>query len=173
MGTKVGLVAIMNEAGDQVVEIRDLGPVPVVVKGNDRVKVFEEIRPELAEGETYTGFADEIMVTKVKRTWSVGPAPVVVPDRISDRQFFQTLAEPPFELITQAEALAAVKTGTVPAALIALMAGLPPEAQFSTEMLLSGAIEFRRHHPLVEAFGTAFGWTSEQIDAFWIEAFKR
>lgn len=172
MATKSGLVAILNATGDAVIEIRDLGPDPIGVKPGI-VKTFEEIRPDLADGEIYTGFTDEIMVTKVKRTWSKAVPPVPVPETISDRQFFQALAESPFKIITQEEALAAVKTGDLPASMIAMIQALPDAAKFSAEMILSGATEFRRSHPLVAAFGTAFGWTSEQIDAFWIEAAKK
>lgn len=93
---------------------------------------------------------------------------LVVPVAISDRQFFQTLAER--GLITQAEALAAVKTGDIPAAMTAIVADMPPEGQFQAEMLLSGATEFRRSHALVEAFGAAMGWSANDIDVFWIEA---
>lgn len=171
MGTKIGLVAIMNEAGDAIIEIRDVGPDPVPVK-QSRVKTFEEIKPDLAEGEQYDGFDDQIMTTKVKRVWSVIPIPVVVPEVISDRQFFQMLATPPYALITQEEALAAVKTGDIPVAMLTILSGMPEGEKFKAEMLLSGATEFRRSNALVTAFGLAMGWTTEQIDGFWIGAAK-
>ncbi|MER9003338.1 hypothetical protein NKI15_06875 [Mesorhizobium sp. M0862] len=91
-----------------------------------------------------------------------------VPEVISDRQFFQALAVG--GIITQAEALAAVKTGVIPAAMVALIAALPEANRFAAEMLLSGATEFKRAHPLTSAFGAAFGWGESQIDEFWIEA---
>lgn len=172
MATKTGIVAILNATGDAVVEVRDLGSDPVGVKPG-LVKTFEEVRPDLADGEVYTGFTDEIMVTKVKRTWSKAVPPVPVPDVISDRQFFQALAEDPFKIITQEEALAAVKTGDLPASMVTMIEALPDAAKFSAEMILSGATEFRRSHPLVEAFGAAFGWKPEDIDNFWIEAAKK
>lgn len=168
MGTKTGLVAIMNEAGDAFIEIRDVGPEPIPVK-QSRVKTFEEIKPDLVEGETYGDFTDQIMATKVKRTWSVVPIPVVIPEVISDRQFFQALAQPPFELITKEEALAAVKTGDIPPAMSALIARLPEDARFGAEMLLSGATEFRLSNPLVTTFAAAFSINAETL---WIEASK-
>lgn len=93
-----------------------------------------------------------------------------VPQIISDRQFFQQLAV--MGLITEAEALSAVKTGDIPATLMGLVSALPVEQQFAAEMLLSGAVSFVRSHPLTIAFGQAFGWTSEQLDGLWIEASK-
>lgn len=94
--------------------------------------------------------------------------PASVPEVISDRQFFQALAVQ--GVITEAEALAAVKTGDIPTGMLPLVAALPEEGQFAAEMLLSGATEFKRSLPLTAAFGSAFGWTNQQIDSFWIAA---
>jgi hypothetical protein len=38
-------------------------------------------------------------------------------------------------------------------------------------MLLTGATEFNRYHPIVPVFGQLFGWSSADIDQFWTEAF--
>jgi len=94
------------------------------------------------------------------------PAPI--PQTISDRQFFQQLAIQ--GVITQDEALAAVQTGTVPAALAALVAKLPADQQFAANMMLSGATSFERTHPLTIAIGTAYGFTDAQMDALWTAA---
>ncbi len=93
--------------------------------------------------------------------------PVVVepvPETISDRQFFQQLAIA--GVITKAEALAAVKTGDIPAALEKFIAPLPDDQKFNAEMLLSGATIFARAHPLTEAIGAAQGMTPAQVDDF-------
>lgn len=86
-----------------------------------------------------------------------------VPGAISDRQFFQQLAV--LGLISQVEALAAVKTGDIPVALQQIVDGLPPGQQFEATMIISGATTFRRGHPLTVAVGAAYGWTADQIDA--------
>lgn len=97
------------------------------------------------------------------------PPPPPVPETISDRQFFQQAAIA--GLITQAEALAAVQTGTVPAVLMNVINALPDAMQkFAAEMMLAGATQFNRHHPLTEAVGAALSWTPEQIDQFFIAA---
>lgn len=88
-----------------------------------------------------------------------------VPEQISDRQFFQGLAVQ--GIISKADALAAVKVGTMPSALEAFVLALPSDAQFNAEMLLSGATLFNRSHPLTAQFGAAQGWSSDQIDTFW------
>jgi hypothetical protein len=86
-----------------------------------------------------------------------------VPALISDRQFFQQLAVQ--GVITQDEALAAVKTGSIPAALQTLINGLPADQQFAATMLIAGATAFERYHPLTTAIGQAYGWSADQIDA--------
>lgn len=96
------------------------------------------------------------------------PAPVV-PRDISDRQFFQQAAIA--GVVTQAEALAAVQTGTIPAVLQAMVDAIQdPDEQFAATMILSGATVFERTHPLTEAIGVGAGWSSEQIDQFFIAA---
>jgi hypothetical protein len=88
-----------------------------------------------------------------------------VPEEISDRQFFQQLAIA--GLITQDEALAAVMTGALPAAMLTFVASLPADQQFAARMALCGATVFKRSHPLTAAFASAEGMTPEQIDALW------
>ena len=90
------------------------------------------------------------------------------PIEISDRQFFHILAID--GLITEEEALAAVKTGESPAAFNTLINSLPLADQFNARMLLEGATTFKRNHPLTDAFGTMYGMTSEQIDSLWQRA---
>jgi hypothetical protein len=92
-----------------------------------------------------------------------------VPQVISDRQFFQNLANR--GIITEAEALAAVGPGVIPAALAAFVAQLPEGDRFAANMVLTGATEFQRTHPLVPVFAGLFGWSSTDIDDFWTEAF--
>ena len=87
-----------------------------------------------------------------------------VPQTISDRQFFQQLAIA--GIISQEEALAAVKTGDIPAALSGFIAALDDAARFNAEMLLSGATIFARNHPLTDAIAAAQGMTPEQVDDF-------
>lgn len=95
--------------------------------------------------------------------------PPYVPPIISDRQFFQQASIA--GIITQQEALAAVKTGEIPTVLQTIVDGIPDSNQrFAAEMLLSGATVFDRNHTLTEAVGAALGWTSEQIDQFFIDA---
>lgn len=92
--------------------------------------------------------------------------PPPVPDTISRRQFYQGLAVT--GKITQAEALAAIKTGTVPAALQAMLDQMTDaDAKFEADMLLSGASDFNRNHPLVMVIAIAQGMTEQGVDDFW------
>lgn len=96
------------------------------------------------------------------------PRPIV-PQTISDRQFFQQAAVA--GIITQDEALAAVTIGAIPVALQAIVDGIQDaNEKFGAKMLLSGATVFDRTHPLTEAVGAALGWSRQQVDDFFIQA---
>lgn len=95
-------------------------------------------------------------------------APPAVFLDISDRQFFQQLAID--GEITEAEALAAVATGTVPAALAAVIAALPSPDQFAANMFLQGATTFERNHPMTVALAGLMGWDDEMLGALWTAA---
>lgn len=94
-------------------------------------------------------------------------AALAVPQSISDRQFFQQLAVQ--GVITQDEALQA-NAAVIPSELMTLINGLPANQQFDAKMKVSGATTFLRSDPLTVAIGTAYGWTSAQIDAFFTAA---
>ncbi|MFH6786695.1 hypothetical protein [Methylobacterium sp. MA0201] len=87
---------------------------------------------------------------------------------VSDRQFFQALAEG--GAIDPGEALAAVMTGTLPARIEAAVAALPSAEQFAARMLLSGATAFERGHPMVAQLGAALGYDAAALDALWRRA---
>jgi hypothetical protein len=109
--------------------------------------------------EEWEGWPDEVQ--------PYTPPPPPVPYEISDRQCFQQLAIMGF--ITQAEALAYLGTGVLPAAFEAFVEALPAEKQFPARMALM-ANTFRRDDEWVHLFGTMQGMTSEQIDQLWIAA---
>jgi hypothetical protein len=96
----------------------------------------------------------------------VPPAPLTpqIPS-LSRRQFFQGLANE--GIIPEDDALAAL-AAVIPAPLLTLVAGLPIEQQFAAKMLLAGAGDFQRTHPLTIAFGSAYGWEPARIDTFFI-----
>lgn len=96
------------------------------------------------------------------------PPPPIVPEEISDRQFFQQLAI--MQVITKSEALAAVKIGEIPAALQAVIDSLDENTKFAAEMTVSGAVIFHRSHPLTSLLSAHMNWTSEQADDLWTKA---
>ncbi len=90
----------------------------------------------------------------------------LVPEAISRRQFYQVIAVR--EMITKAEALAAITTGTLPAALDAMVSLIADEdIEWQARMLLSGATEFRRSNGFVEFFGAMQGLDSGAMDQLW------
>lgn len=96
------------------------------------------------------------------------PPPRAAPTSISDRQFFQQLAID--GVISEAEAEAAVATGAIPAAMLALIDALPEVQRFGARMMLKGATVFERHHVLTVTIGTMYGWTDGQIDTLFQNA---
>ncbi len=95
------------------------------------------------------------------------PAPPV-PDVISDRQCFQQLAA--MGKISQDEAIAAVTVGALPKAVSDGIAALPAEQQFPARMLLCGATEFHRLHPMALVFLAFFGLGEPDRDPLWTAA---
>lgn len=94
------------------------------------------------------------------------PSSAPPPEVISDRQFFHALAIEDY--ITEDEALAAVKTGAIPATLEAVIDAIPvARDRFAAKMHLSGSVEFRYSHPLVAQLGAALGWSEAQRAALW------
>jgi hypothetical protein len=92
----------------------------------------------------------------------VPPLPPPVPPVVTDRQLFQALAAE--GLVPPAEALAAVRTGELPAAFRTVLDAMPEGERFAAEMVLSGATSFERGHPLTAAIGAGLGLSPEGID---------
>jgi hypothetical protein len=87
---------------------------------------------------------------------------------ISDRQFFQQLALD--GKITEAEAVAAVATGTIPTGLQTVINTLPAPDQFAARMFLQGATTFERHHPMTLTLAALMGWNASMLDVLWSNA---
>lgn len=117
----------------------------------------------LDEGQSQP--TDEQITAEIERQAN---APIV-PTSISDRQFFQQLAVA--GIISEADALAS-NAAVIPPALLAIIATMPTDEQFSVKMLVSGATTFERSNPVTIAIGTAYGMQPAEIDAFFIAAGK-
>lgn len=116
-------------------------------------------------GEPFEGVEDDNYVV---RTVNPATLPPPVPGVISDRQFFEQMAEA--GLATQEEAEAAVATGTLPASLAELVGLLPEQARFKASMLLKGATQFYRDHEMTDTIAWLYGWTGAQVDDFFRDA---
>jgi hypothetical protein len=90
-----------------------------------------------------------------------------VPQSISDRQFFQQLAIG--GIVTEDQALAS-NAAVIPAPLLAIIEQMPSDQQFAAKMIVSSATTFYRTNPMTIAIGTAYGMTSDHIDAFFTAA---
>lgn len=91
--------------------------------------------------------------------------PEPVPASVSRRQFFQALAVK--ATVSNTEALAAVRTGEIPAAMQTFVDAMPAGDRFAAEMLLSGAATFDRANPLVPSFMVANGMKDADVDDLW------
>lgn len=114
------------------------------------------------DGQPIVGTGYELIEWVMEEPPPPDPIPV---NEISDRQFFQQLAIA--GVITEAEALAAVQTGTIPAALLTFIETMPVEDQFAAKMLVSGAVIFKRDHPMTGALAEGMQWTDEQLNGLW------
>lgn len=83
---------------------------------------------------------------------------------VSRRQFFQQAAVSGD--ITEAEALAAVQTGVIPAAFEAFIDTLPEPERFGARMMMSGAAEFDPGHALSLGYAAANGWSEDDFEQF-------
>lgn len=137
-------------------------PLPAVLAGIDAAALAGR-DAALAERDAAVAARDALAA----RLAALKPAPAPAA-AISDRQFFQALASA--GAITQAEALAAVMTGTLPAPIAAAVEALPEAERFPARMLLSGATTFERGHPMVAQLGAALGYDDAALDALWSAA---
>jgi len=190
-----GIIFFENEDGDdwydlvrQMVELKPNGSFVSSIYGvwaatdEKGVVTHVEVDPTriVPDGKHVLGInADTSQVSKGMR-WDEGsatllpplPDEVAVPASISDRQFFQALASSEYNIISEADALAAVKSGEIPEPLQAVIDKMPASDKFSATMLLSGATEFRRDNPLTSIIGQTQGMDDEAIDNLFIFAAK-
>lgn len=131
-------------AGSHLIEI--IGIDPAIEKPH---KLFEQQICDIAAG-------------------TFAPPPATVPQTISDRQFFQLLAER--GIITEAEALDAVGPGIMPKAMMALIDKLPQDKRFAAKMLVTGASTYERSSPFATLIGQLYGWSDADIDQAWRDA---
>lgn len=144
-----------NAAGTIDCEVNhpDLGWIPFTASPDDPEKFGRDVYDEAIAGQVEPYVPPE-------------PLPPPVPETISRRQFYQGLAVT--GMISQAEALAAIKTATLPADLQIILEGMTDDdAKFEADMLLSGASDFNRSHPLVMIFAIQQGMSEQDVDDFW------
>jgi hypothetical protein len=97
-------------------------------------------------------------------------APPPVPAAVSRRQLLIALTQA--KLITEAEALAAAKTGEVPAAIDEVFSLVPKEQALAARITWATMTQIERSHPLLQAVIDAKLVTAEQVDTLFREAAK-
>lgn len=159
LGDVAKLALARNAAVRAVLAQHEQTPVLVLLP-----LLAEEKDPE-AVAVAHASLMTIIEADAAERLASVTLPPGPVPERISDRQFFQGLATT--GLILKEEALAAVKTGEIPAALGAFLEDVSEDERFAAHMLLAGATVFERSHPLTIGIAAKAGMSPQELDAFW------
>ncbi|MDP2357152.1 MAG: hypothetical protein Q8M31_13975 [Beijerinckiaceae bacterium] len=130
--------------------------------------VLDPNRVSAVLGEAFTTSA--IQIARLEEEVAVLKANPVVASTssqvVSDRQFFQGLALRGF--CTPDEALDAVRTGVLPKGLRVFVDAIhDAQHRWAAEMLLSGAKEFRRDHPIVAQVGAWVQLDATALDVFW------
>ena len=144
-----GLVAVLNEAMDEVVEVRDLGRTPTAVK-HGRVRQLVDHVPELEPGYELGAPSYAIGPAVVTRTWSIEK--IALPE-LAPYQFRAML-----QLSGKGQQLTAVLDGlSEPTKTIALAK-------------LEYSLTFRRDNDLVEQARQAMGLTTDALDKLWQQA---
>lgn len=98
--------------------------------------------------------------------------PNVMPEAISDRQFGEGLWHE--GVITYEECERFVSVGEIPKALQDIIDLLPdddtgaPTPRKTATVVIKGAKEYRRHHPLTDQVRVALGMTPAELDARWL-----
>ena len=91
-----------------------------------------------------------------------------VPPSVTLLRFMRILARR--GIITQDEALAATRTGAVPAAIDAVFATFPPDAAFDARLTWAAMYEVERANPLLELVGAMHGIDGPDWDDIFREA---
>lgn len=99
----------------------------------------------------------------VTETYATQAAPVVVPQSISRRQYYQQCVV--MGWITQAEANALATTMTIPASILAFINNLPVGQRFAATFFILMEPVYYRNNTFLNSLWTAGGVTS-QMDAF-------
>ena len=149
MTTLSGLVAILSDDGQSVVEVKDLGPDPVAVKPG-RVLPLENVEPTIPAGYERGEPSYAIGADKVTRTWAVVKSDL--PD-LAPYQFFSML-----------------EISGKKSSLDAFINALPPPSNIVARAKLDRSLVFRRDNDLVLAAQAALGLTDDQLDALWQQA---
>ena len=153
---------LMDEAGNSVIEQwggvwGQTPPIPTMI----RLPTGDIVcAPEL--GVEYNGY----MLHK----WMMDPPPPQVPVSITRRQCALQLFA--MQIITAAEAVAMVQTGTPPALVVDYINALPTEEQRVIATINFAADNYYREDPTLIATMEANGGNDESIDQFFIAAAK-
>lgn len=139
----------------------DIGTVPICINANYDTAYGRQLWNDALAGR-YGHILDYNLATEPQE---------LIPNEISRRQFFQYLAM--LGIINRQEALAALQNGAIPAPLQVIIDQLPTDDdRFEAQMFIIGALKFNRLHPLSQTVHLSLGWTVEQRDEFWREAYK-
>jgi hypothetical protein len=92
-----------------------------------------------------------------------------IPEFVSDRQFFQALANAGH--ISNFEALAAVQSGAVPVIIKEIIDSIADERQrFAADMYISGSVKIDRNHAITKLIAAEMNISDSQLDTLFRSA---
>ena len=144
-----GIVAILSEDGNSVIEIRNLGPDPVAVKAA-RVLPLEDNTPDVPEGFHLGEPIYDIQDDKVVRTWALEK------NHLPDLQPYQFFA--------------VLEISGMKASVDAFINSLPSPQNIIARSKLENTLSFERNNDLVLAAQAALHLTDKQLDQLWLQA---
>jgi hypothetical protein len=92
--------------------------------------------------------------------------------RYVDNEFVRIPPTPPESVTPRQLRLVLVSSGLSLGMIDGMIDSLPEPQRSVARVEWEYALEFKRHHPLVNQFGAALGKTSEEIDAMFLAASK-
>lgn len=155
------------EVEPERVEVDEDGEETVIPAVTRETSQYEELLSSYPDGTVEVPLKPGEFYDWQDGEWvEIPPPSAPVPNEISRRQFYQGLEKAGF--ITKQEAIAAIQSVSLPAALEAMVSAIPDEdEQFAATMLLYGAATFERNHPLVPLFAASQELSEGEVDDFW------
>ena len=181
-GGSVNIIIFRNYEGRDWLRVAEDNPYPYYIAIDDNNQVVSVATdPSKLQIDRYViigltssfGYSFDDNSNAIGATWNgeklIDTDPIV--SSVSKRQFLLYSALKGY--ITQDDALA-VYSGVIPSQILEVLSWmkLSPDELFAAKMAFLGSNIFKKDHPLIVKAADSIGWTSLDLDIFWLEASK-